>query len=409
MFASRKIGKIDPIIALRDGLAGHNFKKNHVRLDRSGFGVNTSLALKTMFTNRKQNIITFFVVGFIIFVCTIGLMMYENFSRDPKLEFLYAEHCSGVLGVDSDMKEEAEEYLNNRADASNVRRGLNLNLYFGTEDQLYAFIFDDPDKMNNKNVCYKGRLPKHDNEITVSGKFANEQSLEIGDEIKLNYGARSATYVITGFMQTVNNMGHEAIMSEAAAGHLMDLKRAPGYLWFDCDGRDLTNEIFRDAEAEFEGHIVTTMNYYEVMDGALTTFQGISLLMLILVCVISAIVILLVLFLLVKSLLYNKRKDYGIYKAIGYTSDSLILQTAISFMPSIILSVLIFSVVSYFAANPYLNFFLSSFGIVKSAFDIPIPGLVLIGVGVIVLAFLFSVWQARKIRKIEAYNMLIAE
>jgi ABC-type antimicrobial peptide transport system permease subunit len=59
-----------------------------------------------------------------------------------------------------------------------------------------------------------------------------------------------------------------------------------------------------------------------------------------------------------------KRKDYGIYKAIGYTSDSLILQTAISFMPSIILSV---------------------------------------------LAFLFSVWQARKIRKIEAYNMLLAE
>ncbi|MBR5348030.1 MAG: ABC transporter permease [Lachnospiraceae bacterium] len=409
MLASRKIGKIDPIIALRDGLAGHNFKKNHVRLDRSGLGVNTSLALKTMFANRKQNIITFFVVGFIMFVCTIGLMMYENFSRNPKLDFLYAERCSGVLGVNSEKKAEAKEYLENRTDVSNVRRALNIHLYYGAEDHLFTFIFDDTDKMNNKNVCYKGRLPKHDNEITVSGKFADEQDLEIGDEIKLNYGAKTASYVITGFMQTVNNLGHEAIMSEAAASHLMDFERAPGYLWFDCDGKDKTNEIFRDAEAEFEGYILSTMNYYEVLDGALTTFQSISLLMLILVCVISAIVILLVLFLLVKSLLYNKRKDYGIYKALGYTSNSLILQTAISFMPSIILSVLIFSVVSFYAANPYLNIFLSSFGIVKSAFDIPIPGLVLIGVGVIVLAFLFSVWQARRIRKIEAYNMLLAE
>ena len=124
---------------------------------------------------------------------------------------------------------------------------------------------------------------------------------------------------------------------------------------------------------------------------------------------ISALVILLVLFLLIRSLVFSKRKDYGIYKAIGYTSKSLILQTAGSFMPAIILSVLVFSVVSYFMANPYMQLIMINFGLMKCTFNIPIPGLIIIAVSMIVLAFAFAVLQARRVRKIEPYQMLIAE
>ena len=132
-------------------------------------------------------------------------------------------------------------------------------------------------------------------------------------------------------------------------------------------------------------------------------------LMLVLVCAISAAVILLVLFLLIKSFLYSKRRDYGVLKAIGYTSNNLILQTALSFMPPIILSVLVFSVVSYFAANPYMNMMMSSFGIMKANFNIPIPGVLIVGIGIVAVSFLFAVFESRRIKKIEAYRILIAE
>ena len=131
--------------------------------------------------------------------------------------------------------------------------------------------------------------------------------------------------------------------------------------------------------------------------------------MMTMMCVIAGAVILLVLFLMVRTLIYNKRKDYGIYKAIGYTSKSLILQTAGSFMPAIILSVLVFSVVSYFMANPYMQLIMINFGLMKCTFNIPIPGLIIIAVSMIVLAFAFAVLQARRVRKIEPYQMLIAE
>ena len=76
----------------------------------------------------------------------------------------------------------------------------------------------------------------------------------------------------------------------------------------------------------------------------MTIFRKVAGMMLMLVVIISVIVTALVLYLLMKTLLYNKRKDYGIYKALGYTSGNLILQTALSFMPAIILSVIVFSI-----------------------------------------------------------------
>ena len=42
-------------------------------------------------------------------------------------------------------------------------------------------------------------------------------------------------------------------------------------------------------------------------------------------------------------------------------------------------------------------------------FPIPIPGIILIAACVILLSFCFAVFEARKIKKIEAYNMLVAE
>ncbi len=45
LIAAGKIRKIHPIVALREGVENHNFKRNHIRLDKSVFGINISLAL----------------------------------------------------------------------------------------------------------------------------------------------------------------------------------------------------------------------------------------------------------------------------------------------------------------------------------------------------------------------------
>ena len=409
LFALRKIKKIEPIVALREGVESHNFKTNHFKLDKSVFGLDASLSMKTMLHNKRQNIITFFVTGFMVFICVIALLMFENFNRKPNLSLMVPEICDGVVTFDKDTWEEGYEFLSSQEGVENIRRYREDSIYVGQEDSLYLMVYVDPTQKANKDVCYKGRLPSHENEVNVSGKFAKQNGYKIGDEITLNLGGREYTYLITGFIQSLNNDGHEAIMSEAAAAHILDLESMPTSFLFDTETDEQIDPILDACEEKFGEKMVVRMNMVKSIEASMITFKGISTLMLVMMCLISALVILLVLFLLIRSLVFSKRKDYGIYKAIGYTSKSLILQTAGSFMPTIILSVILFSVVSYFVANPYMQFIMISFGLMKCTFDIPIPGLVVIGAAMILISFLFAVLQARRIKKVEPYQMLVAE
>ena len=412
-----KVSKIHPIVALREGIESHNFRKNHIALDKTSLSLNLSFAMKTCIGNMKQNVITFFVLGFMIFCCVISLLLYENFSRKPKLDILATEICAGVVTSDYDTREEVLDYLENRSDIKNIREIINMNVYYNDEESLFCYIVKDLSKMNNTNLCYKGRLPEFDNEIAVSGSFAKAYGFDIGDEIKIDYGDNSFNYLITGFIQTTNNSGREAIFSYKAADHIMDIDAIPGWYWFDLvnesddvnENIDVVNKILEECEDKYGNHIISTMNFYKMIGGAMTTFQGISIMMLVIMCSISVVVIALILFLLIKSLVYHKRKDYGIYKALGYTSGSLMLQTALSFMPAVIASAIVFSIVSYNVANPYISLFMRSFGLMKCDFAIPVPGVVAIGAGLTVVSFLLALLQTRRIRKIEAYNMLVAE
>lgn len=406
-FSTRKIKRINPIVALRDGVEAHNFKKNRVRLDKSKLGINISLALKTMLTNKKQNIITFIVVGILVFVCTLGLLMYENFNRNPKLSILTFETCGGVVGTTTENFDELRAYIESRSDAENIREMIAIPFTYNNEDALNTNIIDDIDRLNNKDICYKGRFPRYENEIAVSGKFAENYGFKIGDELPLEYGPKSYTYLITGLIQTCNNYGREAILTNEGGSHLYDLEHSPKSIWFDCADKETSEKILDEAIAKFGDKITLILNFYETIEGSMTTFKSISAIMLILVCSIAGAVILVILYLLMKALIHNKRKDYGILKSLGYSSSNLILQTSISFMPSIIASVIIFSVISHFFANPYMNLILRTFGLMKCTFTVPVVGEIIIGVGMIALSFVFSLLQARKIRDIEAYSLLV--
>jgi hypothetical protein len=272
-----------------------------------------------------------------------------------------------------------------------------------------TYIIDDIDHLNNKNICYKRRLVKYDNDICISGKIAKAYGYHIGDEIEISYAGNKAKYLISGCIQSTNNNGKEELMIEEAAKAMYDFSSIPGYLWFDGDKEVVTN-VLKECEELYGEAIITPMNFYTILEAGMALFEMIAaFLMLVITLVISLIVILLVLYLLNKSLLHNKQKEYGILKALGYSSKDLILQTAISFMPSIIVSAVLFSIVSYFLSNPYMNLIMINFGLMKCSFVIPILGLALIALGLIVTSFVFALLGSRKIKKIEPYKLLISE
>lgn len=407
LLATRKIRKIEPIVALREGLNTHNFKKNRIPLSKSKLGLNLSLSLKTLFNNISQNVITFVVMGFLTFISVIALLMFENFNRKPNLGILTFEICSGVIAIEHDYSSELYNYLDSRDDVYNIKNMINLDLIYGdNESQVFAYIMDDVTKLNNKNVCYSGRLPKYDNEIAVSGKFLKTYGYKLGDQIEFTFAGKSKKFNISGLIQTCNNGGQEALLSFDAVEGFIDLSTTPSYYWFDSTNKDV-EEIFDACKELYDNHIITTMNFDKIMEAGLENFKSIASIMLVSILLVSCAVILLVLYLLIKSLMQKKKKDFGILKSLGYKSNDIILQTAFSFMPSIILSVLIFSILSYFIANPYMNLIMVNFGIMKCNFPIPILGIIIIAIFMILISFIFAIFESRRIKKIEPYSLIV--
>ena len=127
------------------------------------------------------------------------------------------------------------------------------------------------------------------------------------------------------------------------------------------------------------------------------------------VLVLSAIIVAFVLYLLVRTMLNNKKRDYGILKALGFTTKQLILQTALSFMPAIIISTVVGLVVCSLIINPLMSLFLSGIGIVKCTFDLPIGFIAAAGIGLILLSFGIACLLSLKIKKISPQALLVGE
>ena len=404
---TRKISKIEPIVALKDGIETHNFKRNIIPFSKSKFGLNITLALKSLFNNVKQHIITFIVIIFLTFAGVMALIMLENMALNTNVSILTFETCNGVISTDVEKKNEVYDYLKNREDITNVKFMVTISVIDSDDMSLSLYLTDDINKLNNKKVCYKGRLPKYDNEVMVSGKYAKAYGLNVGSDITFKYAGKSYTYLITGLCQTVNNGGREALLSTEAFSHLRSVESFPGYYWFDTTGD--TNQIIDEVKGIYGEHITSTMNFNDAISGSLSIFIVISWVMVGIIITMTTLVILLVLYLLMKTLIHNKRFEYGILKSIGYTSKDLIIQNAVSFMPSIILGTIISCVASSFIANPYLTLIMGMFGVMQSNFTVPVGLVMILAVFQIGISFLFAVMLSRKIKYLEPYKLLIEE
>lgn len=407
LFIVRKINRIQPITALREGIETHSFKKNRVELEKTKLPINISLALKTMFTNIKQNIATFIIVFFLVFAGVIALVMFQNFSVKPKLSLLTFEIFDGAISTDGDTDKSVYNYIKSLDGVNNTRLISTINVE--TENvKLLTYIMDDTNQLNNKDVCYKGRLPKYDNEIAISGKYCKKYNYNIGDEIEIGRGDIKEKFLITGFVQTTNNNGQEAVILSDGIEKIVGTTYDKLY-YFDTEDSTNVNECIEKVKNEFGDRISLTVNFEEVVKGSISVFKTISNAMVVIMMTICGLVILLVLYLLIKTLIISKKKDYGILKALGYTSKNIIVQNAISFMPSIILSVIISCIVSCFIVNPYLTLIMSTFGVMKVTFEIPVTLVICMGIGFVILSFIFALVLSLRIKKIEPYKLLNGE
>ena len=407
--SAKRIKKTEPITALRQGIATHNFKKNHIPLDRTTAPLNIALALKTAFSVLKQNITMCITMLVLSLILVFSGVIFENAIIDmqPFIDLFAGETADSLIKINIEAENEFLNAMESDSRVEKIYQYTQFTVGHVGGISLVVTVSDDFSKMNNQSVIIEGRFPKYDNETVIAAKYAKETALDVGDEISLKLGEHERKYIISGLSQDSNNLGKDCMLTREGYEKIGSLQDVGYFIYLTAD-TDIDDFNSRVSE-RFGSSINATLNYLSILEGTGSMYVLLLTVIVAAVLILSCIVIIFVMYLLVRTLLNSKKRDYGILKALGFTTKQLILQTAISFMPSVIIFEAVGIFISSQIINPLLSLFFSGIGIVKCTFAVPVRFNIIAGIGLILFAFAAACLMSLRVKRIAPRELLTGE
>ncbi len=218
---------------------------------------------------------------------------------------------------------------------------------------------------------------------------------------------KEQTKLITGFTQKTIYLGKDCIMTRERYERIGALSNATYYidLTEDTDIDDFNNGVI----GRFGNDINAVVNVQAILAGSGSVYVALATAIVVAILLVSGMLVVFVMYLLVRMVLNGKKRDYGILKALGYTTGQLILQTAFSFMPAVILSVAVGITVCTQIIKPLTALFFSGVGIVKCTFTVPLMFNIFAGIGLVLFAFGAACFMSLRIKKIAPRALISGE
>lgn len=405
LFSSMRIRKLHPIAALRGGIMTHSFKKNLFPLDKAMGGLNFMLACKTMMANSRQNIMIAMIMAAVTYASVFSIVLYYNVVTD-KTAFVHlvgAETSNVIVQSKSGM--DSEKLITAIEQMDGVEKTAILDFISMQIDgqPFYMNISDDYSKLENQAV-YEGRYPQYDNEIAISWAVSQLLHKKIGDTVMVEEGDAGYPFLITGLSQSISNMGQLTSVTLAGIRQLIP----------DYTGTMINVYLKGTDNASFIENIKTQYGdlavEYSDVDETITSQSSVYIsavfAVMVLVLTVTVLVVVLILYLVIKTMILKRKREFGIFKATGYTTLQLMTQIMFSFVPIVITGVTIGGVLGIQYTNSMLTLLLSGAGIHNAQFMIEVPLIIGLCIGLVLLSYLVSMIVARRIKGISAYELI---
>lgn len=407
--SAHKIKRFEAIRALRQGIHTHNFRKNHIPLSKTRMSILPALSLKTAAVQKKQNITVCIITLMLTLVVAFTAVMLRNVILDqqPMIDMIAGETADSCIGIDAEKEAELKAYFEKDSRVKKSYLFYTGVLRHVNGVSLAVTITDDFDDINNHMVCVEGRLPRYENETAIAIKYAKDQGINIGDEITLSADGKEAVYIVSGYSQLSNNLGKDCFLTRQGYERMGKLSLANYYLNL-TEGSDI-DAFNEDVQSIFHEHMKASVNIASVIEATGSVYVALMSFIVIVIVLLSILIVVMVLYLVVRTLLNQKQYDYGIMKALGFTTSQLVLHTAISFMPIVVASCVIGLIMNSFLINPLAALFLGNIGIVKCMFEIPYDLIAVFGIGLILFTFIIVCVMSLRIKRITPKALLSGE
>ena len=407
--ATHLIRNIHPATALRFGLESHSFKKNYLPLDKTNGSLNGLLALKSTLQNKGQNIIVAGVILAVSYLTAFSSILFYNTRIDITnfQRLLQGDAPDAYVNITYDTPEEMYDIIDKIQSMDVVTEAYGLTNADAHSGDYNCYLLYSTNPQYVYCGVYEGEMAIEANEAVVGGLLAERQGLGIGDEIKVKYMDKEVSFLITGLQQAVYSMGERIYISEEG---FRRFDGEPKYSYVRVRIEDATEErvdkFLEDAEKLLGDNCTSTENYYHTQRSTdnVPVF-AVSLVILILI-ILNIFTVLVVIRLLLKTVFIKREKEFGIKKAVGFTSRQLRIQLALSLIPISIIGSVLGGIAACLTTNKLFDLIFSSYGIKNSDLLIN-PGVIPVTILLVtLLVFVISFIMSGRMKKISAYQLI---
>lgn len=368
-----KIHKLEPINAIR-GITG-----------KEGTGQNILLSVLS--------------IGIMVLLSFAGTLLYNvSVKPDNFMDTLLEETPSVIFTVQNDKMPEFKKLLQDDSRVKLVLEYASVPVSYA-DGSLTAFVCEDFGKVTN-DICYEGHSPADADEIAVGNMLADNYPL--GSKIEITSSNKSSVYVVTGYIQSVNNAGKVCQLTNEGYEKIGEKTNTVNVYLHD----KIAEQFIAEYEENHNALIASSVNYEQLEENGKTMYAGIVSIVAVVLFMISVLMVLLVLYVIIHSMISRRRQEFGIYKAIGYTSRQLTIMTVRRFIPVVALSAGLSAIAGIWYLPVINQTIFSQIGAIKNHFEVSIWILFVLAVIFTAVAFLISVLLAAPIKKITAFSLL---
>lgn len=404
IIASRKIGKISPVRAISGG-AEEIYFDSPANIPIEKKPLSFFIALRQITSHPKAYIGTALIAALLIFFMITITILAGGMSANSMIE------AFGALNGQAQAKPNNHFEL---SDISKIESSIkeideNSSVIFSSttymtidETEMCCTVYSSPDILKS---VQKGRAPLYDNEIMITELVSEELCKTIGDKVTVSYGGGSAEYMITGLYQSVQDLGKCFTMSFEGASQMCDITPDTMYITLSDESlADSTVKMLNENYGDILQAEITEKNgYSDSMTGLIDTLMDVITGV---IYSVSAVFALVAVHMVCSKAFLRERRDSGIYKALGFTSDRLRLCFAMRFLIISIIGGALGAVLSGFFSERLLSLLLKNIGISCfdskiNAFTAAVPVLI-----ICICFFTFAYFSSGKIKKVEIRELV---
>ncbi|MBO5985739.1 MAG: ABC transporter permease [Lachnospiraceae bacterium] len=451
------VRKFPPVLAFRKGIETHSFKKDLVPLEKTKGNVHVRLAMKEFLQGAKNQIGLTVCIAACTVMVLLSFMIGSFFSNADRILGSVCGHELCDIRIEGTIDIDPKAFAEELEDMSEVRQVLLPAVGIGVkvndhESSVILEVYDDYAKTSTI-LLTQGRLPEHDNEVALTVQEKKGIGVEVGDTVTLEYGKVKRDYLVTGCVNSAVDPVAAYLTTEgfkrmdpAYAPKTFDIylnagvdknafaellkgrygKEIAQYKDGEVTGDTLEERIRNAANIKMAKAMtekgVSYMEYAirvgdQVITGSTSAmkiqkltfvqeenreiasmlcivFAGVSIGMM----VASGIIVMLMLAILMASTIRKQYRELGIMKSLGYTSKELMFQMAFRIIPVAFLAVVMGTLLSF----PLLGVV----GAIVCEIEVSIVGVIITDLAILTFCFGSAYLNARKIKKISAYELI---